>query len=233
MRRELYEAYFLKIREYLIAIDFETNPEGSSSIQIDLLQSAIGKPLPIAYRVWLQYFGNSMSHILFEGDKLTVSDCKSANEELNKRNYDLINYDLFLAIKYRSYAHVFTLIKSESEDPEVITFEASDVLLDTESHFTIWIREEIIILLKLKASLKGKEWVEKKQWLSIDTLDYNKGNGNTSTYHDYVTRRQAFSNIIYEQDLQRGELTLPDEFEDKWIAYMRANQLSHYLKLPD
>ncbi|MDJ1485046.1 hypothetical protein QNI16_31400 [Cytophagaceae bacterium YF14B1] len=233
MRRELYEAYFLKIREYLIAIDFETNPEGSSSMQIDLLQSAIGKPLPIAYRIWLQYFGNSMYHILLDGDKLTVSDCKRANDELIERNFDLINYDLFLAITYRSYADTFTLIKLENEDPEVFIFEASDVLSDSEIHFTIWIREQIIIMLKLKARIEGEKWIEKKEWLSIDALPYNYGDGNTSTYHDYITRRQAFSNIIYEQDLQRGELTLPDEFEDKWIAYMRANQLSHYLKLPD
>ncbi|UZR99758.1 hypothetical protein [Chondrinema litorale] len=230
MMKELnkFDVYFNNFKSYFIEIEFETQDsvKGGLEKDISIAEESISGVLPAAYKSWLRVFGLDMSKKLFDGNYITISALLEASKQACKDKYDIINYQDALFIKYEDTTDCYTILSSGFylDDPKVSIFIAGDDLFQEGNYFTSWIRESIIKMMKILNHLKLMSF--NKEWLTLDSF-YARVNDAENI--NYNKQREAFTSIIENRDHQRGIITMPDDFQQEWISYIKDNGMNDYI----
>jgi len=223
----MYDDFFSHIRNYLLEIGFDKSEFlGASEEEIQKMEKKIGKPFPKAYKAWLRYFGKKMSYKVFDRIELTIDTLKEAKavskekwiqedfasataiakQELaegisTKEDYEITRYHDNIYIGYVEHNEMLVFLsKIQLDDPIINYFTPPDELEKRSPyHFTSWVRERIILLLKLYRKL-GKE-LNYRYWATSDPY---LGYPNTGEGAVYCTARSKFTKQIEKRDHERG-----------------------------
>jgi len=115
----------------------------------------------------------------------------------------------------------------QKADPKVYCFFPDDELLDDAKYFTSWIRQRLITTIKVQHCLnenkEQKRW--KNNWLLLDYYEYGTDRQKNKVYRKV---RQEFTEKIEEEDQKAQKLTLPEEFQYKWLDFLAEKNLTDY-----
>ncbi len=183
--------------------------------EIRELENKLNIVFPVAYKVWLLWFGNS--HLTSDGLCYSIKSMLNALEMaefLNKDIIDSFNVNVhfpyrkgeFIYIDYTEGSGVFTLLSNLGEDPPVYCYSGDNDLRLESKCFTNNIRQSLLSLLIYGITVhKSEKFLGLYPW-----LDIYKENSNT-----IGELRQRFLSTFSAID-KTGNIL---EFEEVEIAF--------------
>lgn len=206
--------------------------KGSSDAEIEQAEAQIGKSLPASLKAWYRVAGKVPPYVYDYDADFSVQDLIAAQTTARKLSqavhsqWELTESLVPFSQRIGEQFLMVDVSKGCSDDPPVFHFlEGKAFPMQSSVAFSAFMREEWLGWLERRHwGERNKLWMEgwrtksKDEWLArkhvLDALE--------SEAHQF---RISLVEQVYQEDLERHEITGPREFQERWVAEFFAGEI--------
>jgi hypothetical protein len=191
--------------------------QGSSEAEIEEAEDRIGRKLPAAMRAWYRVAGKVPPYLNDHDADFSLRDLVESQTQYGigqDSHWGRSKSVLFFSSRLGDNFLMVDTGIGDPDDPPVFRFGDDDSSYRiVESAYSVFMREM---------------WLE---WLEIPEKDRREDTFKSQEYFIHVIRqeakhlRQYLIEDIYQEDLDRGEITGPRDFQARWIAEFSASDI--------